>query len=277
MKTRVITATALMAVLIPVVYFSDTWVFPVFVSVLAALGIFEMHKCTGIFDVPTLLPSLVVAFILPCCARLYGNEQAFLNFSYKMVMVLFFLMFICAIFSKGKRNVTDVGLTFVMDFYIMMSFSSLVLLRDFENGKYIFVLVFISSWITDVFAYFTGFFFGKHKLIPDVSPKKTVEGAVGGTVFCVLCFLLYGFLISKFVDGIKVNLTAFVLVGLIMSVISQCGDLLFSLVKRKYGVKDYGKILPGHGGVMDRFDSVIATAPFVLILFDLSSIFKLFY
>lgn len=276
MKTRVLTGICIGVVLAPILIFSHTWAYPIFLSLLAAIGVYEMHKCTGTAYITTLLPALIVSLVMPVCARFYGSEQSFLNFAYKMIMLLFFLMFVSAVFSKGKRSITDVGLTFVMDFYMIMSFSSLVLLRDFENGRFIFGLVFISSWVTDIFAYFTGRLFGKHKLIPDVSPKKTVEGAIGGLVFCVASFVIYGFAVSKFVENINVRLSAFALVGLVMSVISQCGDLIFSLVKRKYGVKDYGKILPGHGGIMDRFDSVIATAPFVLILFDLSSVFKLF-
>ena len=118
---------------------------------------------------------------------------------------------------------------------------------------------------------------GKHKLIPDVSPKKTVEGAIGGVVFCTLAFVLYGFVLTVVIDGIQANYLAFVCVGIVLSVVSQCGDLVFSLIKRKYGIKDYGKLMPGHGGILDRFDSVIASAPFVLLMFDLSGIFRLFY
>ena len=161
-------------------------------------------------------------------------------------------------------------------YFIVNGFSSIVLLRDYEYGQYIYLLVFICPWITDIFAYFTGYFFGKHKLIPDVSPKKTVEGAIGGTLCCALMVVLYGFVISLFVDGLTPNYLALAVVGVVLSVVSQCGDLIFSLIKRKYGIKDYGNLMPGHGGMLDRCDSLIASAPFVLLLFDLSGIFHLF-
>ena len=131
-------------------------------------------------------------------------------------------------------------------------------------GQYIYLLVFLAAWITDTFAYFTGFFFGKHKLCPNISPKKTVEGAVGGVVFCIISFLVYGIVVSGMFK-IQPNYVGLAVVGLVMSVLAQVGDLLASVIKRTYGVKDYGRVFPGHGGVLDRFDSVLLLAPFLLV------------
>ena len=111
-------------------------------------------------------------------------------------------------------------------------------------------------------------FFGKHKLIPEISPKKTIEGSIGGIVFCSAFYVLYGFIISTFADTVNVSggqYAVLAVVGIIISVVAQIGDLTMSQIKRKFGVKDYGKIMPGHGGVLDRFDSIIAVA-FVLII-----------
>ena len=111
--------------------------------------------------------------------------------------------------------------------------------------------------------YFTGVLFGKHKLIPDISPKKTVEGAIGGVVFCVLAFVGFALLYNNLwlVEGGKaLPIWLMAIVGLITAVVSMVGDLTMSLIKRHYGIKDYGRILPGHGGFLDRFDSVIAVA-----------------
>ena len=107
--------------------------------------------------------------------------------------------------------------------------------------------------------------FGKHKLIPDVSPKKTVEGSIGGIVFCALGYIIYGLLVSKFFE-VEMNIIALAVFGVLVSVISQVGDLAASLIKREYGVKDYGRLFPGHGGVLDRFDSVIAVASALMVL-----------
>lgn len=277
MKTRVITGVLLAAALLAVYFLSSTWVMPLFFALLSAIAVFEIHRCVGIKKLLTLIPAEIFAILLPVCARGYGNEQSFLNFAYKMVIILVFALGMSSVFSKGKIGISSVGTAFLLDFYSVMSFSGIVLLRDYENGSYIFLLVILCPWITDTFAYFSGVLFGKHKLIPDVSPKKTVEGSIGGTLCCGLMFLIFGLILKETNPEIHVNFVSLAIVGLIMSMASQCGDLLFSVVKRKYGVKDYGKIFPGHGGVLDRFDSVIAVSPFLLIMFDLSPFFRFFY
>jgi phosphatidate cytidylyltransferase len=123
----------------------------------------------------------------------------------------------------------------------------------------------IFPWVTDTFAYFSGRLFGKHKLIPAVSPKKTVEGAIGGAVFCALATLLYGFIVQK-AYGVIPNYPVLILGGLMIAAVSQIGDLVFSAIKRQYGIKDYGMMLPGHGGLLDRFDSCIAVSVLITLI-----------
>lgn len=132
---------------------------------------------------------------------------------------------------------------------------------------YVFIAV-LSAWAADVGAYFAGTFFGKHKLCPTISPKKTVEGAVGGVVVDVLVMLLCGVLFSQaFYQGqVQVNYLVLLIIGLFGSVLSILGDLSFSIIKRSCHIKDFGQVIPGHGGILDRFDSVIFTAPFVYLL-----------
>jgi phosphatidate cytidylyltransferase len=132
---------------------------------------------------------------------------------------------------------------------------------------------FICAWSTDVFAYFCGRLFGKHKLLPDVSPKKTIEGSVSGVIFCVLSLLLYGFIINRMSNAFNANYLVLILAGLLTSVVAQIGDLSMSLIKRFYGIKDYGRLFPGHGGVVDRFDSVLSVS---MVLLALCSFFPLF-
>ncbi len=276
MKTRIISAVVATLIFLPFLIFSHTIAFPIILAFAACLGVFEMIRCLDKKNMLILLPSLIYAAVLPICSRLYGNEQAFFNFAHKMFVVYMFYLFVVAIFSKGKYDIADMAMVVITVTFIVNGFSSIVLLRDYEYGQYIYFLVFLCPWFTDIFAYFTGYFLGKHKLIPDVSPKKTIEGAIGGIVCCSLALVLYGFILSKFVEGLKPNYLALLFVGIVLSVVSQCGDLVFSLIKRKYGIKDYGKVMPGHGGILDRFDSVIASAPFVLLMFDLSGIFHLF-
>jgi len=164
----------------------------------------------------------------------------------------------------------------MMTVYAAFSFLCIILLRDMNNGRYVYLLIFISAWMTDTGAYFVGRFFGRHKLIEDVSPKKTVEGAVGGIVICILSFCLYGAIIGAIFDAVP-NYPALIIIGGITSVVSQCGDLIASLIKRHYSIKDYGWVFPGHGGVLDRFDSIIATAAFLFILVSSSDFFAVFF
>ena len=115
-------------------------------------------------------------------------------------------------------------------------------------------------------AYVVGSLFGKHKLIPEISPKKTIEGAIGGVVSATVAYLLFGLILDLAIPNIEVNYIILVLFGLVLSVVSQLGDLIASLIKREHNIKDYGKLLPGHGGIMDRFDSIMAVSTILLIL-----------
>ena len=139
------------------------------------------------------------------------------------------------------------------------------LTRYMQNGVYIFALVFVAAWMCDVFAYFTGRFFGKHKLAPHLSPKKTVEGSIGGIIFAVLGCMLYGLIVDLATD-LHARYLVLACLGLSLSVISQIGDLWASLIKREHGIKDYSQMLPGHGGVMDRFDSILAISTVLMAL-----------
>ena len=146
-------------------------------------------------------------------------------------------------------------------------------LRDMSTENNIYLLVFIGAWITDIFAYFTGVLFGKHKLCETISPKKTIEGSVGGILFCALAFVLF----TVFALDTEVTLWKCAVLagaGVIISIVSQIGDLSMSLIKRHYGIKDFGKIFPGHGGMLDRFDSIIAVA---LTLFILISVLHAYF
>ena len=179
-----------------------------------------------------------------------------------LVIVLYF--FAVLTFSHGKYKIADVGISFMTVFYILAGFNAILVLHDFESfGAYVYLLAFIGAWITDTFAYFCGMLLGrggKHKLIPDVSPKKTWEGSIGGTVFCIGAMILFGFIISKINASVAVNYVMLAVAGLFVSIVSQIGDLCMSVIKRTYGIKDYGKLFPGHGGMLDRFDSVLAVA-----------------
>ena len=264
MLTRILTAIGIAAVLVPTAIFSDTAAYPIVIAFLSGMGCFEMLRCIGLhknlfITVPTVLFGVGLPF-----AAFYIPEHAFVLLS-SPTAVLMFLLFTVSLFSHGKLPIEQAGMAFLSLVYILWGFSLMVLLRCINNGEYLFVLPFLGAWVSDTFAYFTGRLLGKHKLIPDVSPKKTVEGAIGGVVFAMAGFALFGFVVSLFAD-VAPNYFALILLGLPVSLVSIVGDLFMSLVKRRYNVKDYGKLFPGHGGVLDRFDSVLATATVLYLL-----------
>ncbi len=171
------------------------------------------------------------------------------------------------IFRSDKYNISDVAITLFGIFYVPFLFSFVVLTRCLRHvGLYYVGMIFIGACVTDIFAYLVGCSIGKHKLLPKISPKKTIEGSIGGIVGAVACMVLYGMYLNKHVSGLGMPLLVFALIGLVTSIVSQLGDLFASAIKRYAGIKDYGNILPGHGGILDRFDSIVFTAPVVYFL-----------
>jgi phosphatidate cytidylyltransferase len=171
------------------------------------------------------------------------------------------ISFIYMVFND-KTNITDVGITISGMVYTGVLFSFLILLGSKEYGRYYVPMVFVISWVCDTLAYYTGRLFGKHKLIERVSPKKTVEGAVGGLVGGIIGATVLGYFIS---NQSGASIIHFALMGLIGAFFGQIGDLAASSIKRYAGEKDYPKLIPGHGGVLDRFDSILFVALIVYI------------
>ena len=284
MKQRILTAVIFLPLVVIVLLFSHTVVLPIAVSIFAAIGVFEMLGCIGTLKYPSVtVPSILLTAVLVFVTR-YSVSAAERS-SYVMAIftsVLFVYMFylMClSVISKGEKKIGDMALTAMMVFYIIIGFASMVVLRDVRSderdvGAWLFALVLVGAWIPDSAAYFVGKAFGRHKLIPDVSPKKTVEGAVGGVVFGAISFVVCG-LIAKATLGFEPHYLSLAIAGLVVAIVSIFGDLIASLVKRQYGIKDYGKLFPGHGGVMDRFDSIIAIAPFLMIATSHPDIFSL--
>lgn len=289
MRTRIITAIIALGVFIPFLVFSGTPAMLVFASVMSIVAVCELFACVskshsginreGLDNILqsrkiwnwfislnpfALVPSVFFAGVMPIIAR----YSLGINF-YRNIFVLFFTyMFTIlsvAVFMIKTYPVADAAFEIVMTLYISYGFSSLVLLRDMPYGEYVYLIAFLVPWMTDAGAYFVGCSIGKHKLNPAVSPKKTVEGSIGGIAFGTVSVLIYGFIIEK-MFGLSPQYGWLAFAGFVISAVAQCGDLIASLIKRHYNVKDYGNIFPGHGGVLDRFDSVIAAAPFLYIL-----------
>lgn len=276
MLKRILTAIVALFVFVPPVVFADTWAFPILFALCALVGTFEMLRCIGIHKNGWIaVPLYLISFSAPLLVRLVGEqvEDAFsliTQASVAVILLLVVYLLAVAVLGHKELDITSVGCALMMFLYIVGGFAGVVMLNDMESRS-ICIMVFVGAWVTDTFAYFTGRLFGKHKLIPEVSPKKTVEGAIGGMVFCILAFVAFAFLHNRFWLGDRQPLPplALAIVGLVVSVVSQVGDLALSQVKRHFGIKDYGNLLPGHGGVLDRFDSVLAVSILMTVVFSM--------
>lgn len=280
MKTRILTGLVALCILIPVLIFSDTFIFPIGLAVCCFISTFEILKCVGTLKKWWIsIPFLAVAPLIILAVR--PLKKIFEAFSFTQVtlpvlMIAMLYLLAVMVFSKNHITIEDIAVSGFMSAYITAAFSSVLFLHDSAGGKYTYLLVFIGAWVTDIFAYFCGMLFGKHKLIPEVSPKKTVEGSIGGTLFCGGAFVLYGILIDRFVaEAYRTNLLVLFAYGIVVAIVSQIGDLCMSAVKRHYGIKDFGKIFPGHGGMLDRFDSIIAVSLVLLVLNGFASVFHI--
>ena len=221
------------------------------VVLLSLGGMYEFYK---VIKVDGYKPISIVGYLLCLIYYIYLGRDFNLTTAVGIfILVVFFLMMV-PVFNT-KRNFVDIALTILPCFYVGVFFSFILLLSDMENGRYFVWLIFISSWGCDTLAYYFGRYLGSHKLIPTVSPKKTVEGAIGGLIGSILGCTLYGYIIAQF--GVVVPLYHYMIIGLLGGIFGQCGDLVASSIKRYTGVKDYSNLIPGHGGILDRFDSIL--------------------
>lgn len=252
MKTRIITAIIALPFLIIPIYLGGLSLY-VMIFLLSAIGIIELLNAysiedKGLYIIPVLMT--LVYYIL-----LWFNLKDYLP----IVVGMFILtLLIYYVISFNKIKLETISIAFISFFYITYLISHILWIRGNSEYGFKFVwLVFIIAFGSDTFAYFSGRLFGRHKLAKVLSPNKTIEGAIGGVVGVVILTLVYGYLVNI------PNLVLLMLLGGLGAIISQFGDLAASAIKRQTGIKDYGKLLPGHGGILDRFDSNFFTAPFV--------------
>ena len=166
-----------------------------------------------------------------------------------------------AVINNERVGFLDVTMSLFMTVYSVVLLMHITLIRNLENGIVLLLLTLLGTYITDTGAYFAGSFLGKHKLIEKVSPNKTIEGAVGGIVAAVVSFLIYGVIMNG--AGYDVNFLNLLILSVLCAVAAQLGDLSASAMKRSFNIKDFGNLIPGHGGVLDRVDSLMFVAPVV--------------
>ena len=267
MLQRVITG-AIIAVVVLVILFSNVVVTGAFVALLALIAQYEFLKVVGIGENPVLLGTNLIFSIIFAVIVFFEKNAVLPAIAAFYVILLFAIM----LFNHEKTEFNHVSLCVFSLVYITASMLHIVTVRQLDMGNLYIFLIFIGAFATDTCAYFVGVLFGKHKLCPKVSPKKTIEGAVGGEVGTVVLMLAFGYVAGK-LNNLDVNYFNLAFLGILSGLFSQLGDLTASIIKRQYDVKDYGHILPGHGGVMDRLDSIILMAPLVYYFVTILPIF----
>ena len=280
MKTRTITSVFILLVTVPIILLSKFIIYPIALSALAVMATYEILRALGVEKNWYLsIPAYILAGVFPFASYFVTDQSTFTYLLTIAALIYIYMIYIMgvSVFSKGQTSFKTISEVLLSVNYVVVSFTSLSMIRyiDKEIGLYKLILVFIVSWVCDAMAYVVGSLFGKHKLIPEISPKKTVEGAIGGIVSAVAAFMLYGLILDLAIPSIEVNYIVLAVFGLVLAVVSQLGDLIASLIKREHNIKDYGNLLPGHGGIMDRFDSIMAVSTILLILTIVFPPFKL--
>ena len=272
MLKRIITGAVLVAILVPALIFYDTAVMPLLWALIAAVSLYETAKCVGLWGTAERGASAVVCLIslaFPFLQFYIGRgSEVDISIVPRLLSAAFvavFLLYAAGVFGLIKSKRSPMSELLLMLIYVTAAAVSAIAVTQSAHGGLVLPLIFLGSWITDSAAYFCGSFFGRHKLIPKISPKKTVEGSIGGTLFCGLFCAGYGAVVAAVTD-LSVSYAQLIISGIFLSIVSQIGDLNASYIKREHGIKDFGTLFPGHGGMLDRFDSVIAAAPFLYIL-----------
>ena len=256
MGKRIISAIILIVLLVPVIMHGGM----VFDLIVYLVSLFALKEFLDIKEDKKTLPTfvrimcyLIFSFVVFGTTTLNEN---ILSIDFRIVSALFLTLLIPTILYHDKTiySINDAFYLIGGVLFLGMAFSSIVILRNKDLAILIYVI--LISVLTDTYAYFGGYFIGKHKLIPEISPKKTWEGSIIGTLFCTFaCSVFYHVVINP-----NISYVVIISVTLLLSIISQFGDLVFSSIKRYFGKKDFSNLIPGHGGILDRLDSVIFVA-----------------
>jgi len=268
MKTRIISGTVFAVIGLAIILLNNSIVDSVFVTVLAVMACFEFYRgfkqkgvnCIQWIGYASCLGIMLVDNHVP-------EEYKYLI--YKMAISIGAVsIFAYMVISKLNRNITDIAVTVMSIIYIPTLFSFLKRVLMMEDGRILIWYVVLGAFASDTFAYFIGCRFGKHKLCPTVSPNKSVEGAIGGVFGVVVSYAILTVVANTYFN-FNMDIVYWILIAIVASIVGQMGDLTESAIKRYIGIKDFGKLMPGHGGILDRFDSIMFVAPIVYIFIKL--------
>ncbi len=264
---RILVAVIFVPLLFMVLLWLPSVVWAVVVAGISALATFELLRATGGGKVSFLMQAaaIVSAALIPLCHSNGSSMMAVTLCSFSMAAVAFLEAIRSYDGKRAHMGLFQVLLTLFGGILMPMALSALVALKGMEHGQYLTLLAMLLAFATDAGAYFAGVFLGRHRGITKVSPNKSLEGYIGGFLTGIIFAVVYGLIVS-YTAGLEANYLSLALCGLFGALATELGDLAFSFVKREYGVKDFGHLLPGHGGMLDRFDSMIFCGPVVLFI-----------
>lgn len=249
-----------MCVLISVFALNNAIIDTIFVTLLSVIGIYEYNRC---FKAKGYNPISLIGYISCLAIPLLGagiSAIEKMNIIIIAIPILLVIMFAYIVIKQLKVTIVDVAITVLSIIYVPFLFSFIKLLFLQQHGRIFAILAFVSSVCTDTFAYEIGSRFGKHKLSPIVSPKKSIEGSIAGIIGSVMGCIIVSIITNTYFST-NFNIILMAIMGIILSIVGQIGDLAASSIKRFCGQKDFSNIMPGHGGILDRFDSVMFISP----------------
>lgn len=264
-KDRVISGIFILAITLVLGYFGSYYLFGALLLI-SLQGMYELYHAFKINHSTFATISYIMAILC------YGLMIFVSDDKYRILLLIGNVLIYTTVFvfKFPKYQFTQTAVAFIGVFYIAIMLSYIYKVREMENGIYWVWLIFIASWGSDVFAYVCGSLFGKHKAVPKLSPHKTIEGCIGAILGAALLGVVYVLIFKNQLSGEVNHFISIPIVCGLGSIVAQIGDLTASAIKRQCEIKDFGKLIPGHGGIMDRFDSVIYVAPlcyFLLTLF----------
>ena len=256
-KTRLLSGIVLVILVIGVLYLGG-YVTAGAMLLLSLGGVFELLRIYKLHKTPIGITTYIATIA-------YYGLLIFDKNQFVMPLIIAFVLIVLGIYVTTYPKYTDKdAMAAVLSFvYVTIMLSYMYLIRDLNHGGALVVMVFVCSWVNDTCAYCVGVTLGKHKMTPKLSPKKSVEGLVGGIVGSAVVGALYGMFFDKNVTALSNAPIIFATIGALGALVAVIGDLAASAIKRNNDIKDYGKLIPGHGGIMDRFDSIIFTAPII--------------
>ncbi len=269
MAVRLAVGLSLTAFMFVELYFVPTWVLALSISVLSVMSVLELLWFSGyIKNFVLIMVASLSAFLIPIWSYL-NLPQVMIYFALFLLIVL---LFVVSMASKKRRIPFDKLCAALFGATVIPWFlSAISRIAETPDGRFVLLLPFIAAFATDTFAYYFGMAIGRHKLAPVISPKKTLEGAIAGVIGSVLVAVIYGLIVAFFFKC-NVNYLMVMLFVAAGSILSQCGDLSMSFIKRGFQIKDFGSIFPGHGGILDRCDSLLFAAPAFEIMLRLTTV-----